>query len=126
MFEQKLNRNDNLRIHPRAIISRPVQAKIFPQTHKNFKTEADSDVGAMIDVSVTGAKIKLPGDFLNLIKVNSELKIYWAVVPGTHQMALTAQTQWIDKKRSLIGVEWRDLPLFSKKIIARLVFFHRS
>ncbi len=117
MLDPKTTDHEKLRIHPRAILTRPVTLEVSID-----KIEQ----AAMIDVSVTGAKIKISTKSDLHLKPKDILNIYWTVVPGTHQLKLKARLKWIDRKTGSLGVEWTELPLISRKIISRLVYFHRS
>ena len=117
MIEQKLSRNENLRINPRALITRPVALELSPDLLEH---------AAMVDVSVTGAKLRISKKNMRLFKERKFVSLYWTVVPGTHELKLKAQIKWLNKKNSSIGIEWVGIPLFSRKIISRLVYFHRS
>jgi len=117
MIEHKPNDHESLRINPRALLTRPVTIQTRDQSIEH---------AAMVDISVSGAKIKISSNSLISLKAKDTFAVFWSVVPGTHQLQLQARLKWIDKKTGILGLEWVQLSLIARKIISRLVFFHRS
>ncbi len=118
MLQGKQTSHEKLRKNPRALMSSP--ASIVSPSGSRHEC-------LLVDVSVTGAKIKTGTDFFIAQNNSPEfITFLWSVVPGVHPLKLDAKVLWKDKKQNLVGVEWIDISLFSRKVIQRVVYFHRS
>ncbi len=112
----KTTSHERLRKNPRAILGAPVLVEHSKQ---------DFNESLLIDVSISGAKIKTNMEF-GADKTQKSIVVLWSVVPGIHPLKLHGKILWKDKKHNLIGVQWENLSIFSRKIIQRVVYFHRS
>jgi hypothetical protein len=106
-----------LRKDPRALLGKP----IWVSQSKKAKIQ-----GNLVDVSITGGKIQLNSHAQTKIKQNDIFEVSWVVVAGTLALNLKGEVQWHDIDQSTLGLRWVELPILTRKIIQRVVYFHRA